>query len=108
MGEEADLVQVGITEIEGPNQALAGHPLAFTLRGFAVGAAVRVERRTERQVELTAWAPKEKQPEAWCGTPPHPKVGRFETVAPAAGSYVVRFRQPNGEVIDKQVVVASR
>lgn len=105
VGAEDELMRVGVVEIQGPERAAPGAPITFVLTGFALDASIRVERRTDHAAELTAWAPAERQPDGWCATPPLPQIGRFETRAPAAGAYVLRFLQPDGTVLEKRVEV---
>ena len=100
---EPEQVQVGVSDIYGPDQAAPGETLAFTLHGFALGASLRVEARSDRRADVTVWAPEPDGDMAWCGTPPLPLLGRFDAVMPAEGDYVLRAVQPDGGVVEKRV-----
>ena len=105
---ESEQIQVHVYDIYGPDQAASGDSLVFTLHGFAFDGSLRVGTRSERQAEVTAWAPKPNEPIGWCATPPLPLLGRFEAVMPTSGEYVLRAVQPDGTVLEKRVQVEGQ
>ena len=105
---EPEQVQIYISDIYGPEQAAPGETVAFTLHGFAFDASLRVGTRSEREAEITVWAPKLDESVGWfCGTPPLPLLGRFEAVMPSTGEYILRAVQPGGTVLEKRVQLKS-
>lgn len=110
LGQEQtqQLQQISVFDIHGPDRAVVGEDVTFSLIGFALRAWVRVESRSYHEMDVTVWTDADYQSEAWCATPPLPRLGTIEATIPKEGEYTVRVLQPDGSVLEKSVTIDRR